>query len=433
MPMERKLVIVQAAALGYDLLRRNHRTRWQGHDFHPLESVFPALTCTAQASFRTAASPQEHGMAANGVYDRALSRPFFWEQSSALVTGPRIWERYRAAGKRVAMLCWQQSLGENVDILLSPAPIHKHGGGMIQSVYSRPACLYDALRRRIGRNFELARYWGPFASSASSEWIAQATADILLDSQSPDLCLVYLPALDYDLQRYGPEHPRAGKALGDLFDQLDIIHTAARKTGHEVLVFGDYAIGPARSAVYPNRILAAQGWLATRSVRGMSYPDFFSSRAFALVDHEIAHVYVKHAADIPAVRQALSTAPGIAAAAGRGDNTADSPRHANAGELILTAEEGFWFAYPWWNSRREEPDFAGHVDIHNKPGYDPCELFLGWPPGSVSRDTSRIKGSHGRTGPGRQAAWTASFDTGGAPATLVDLARLTQRWLEAGL
>jgi predicted AlkP superfamily pyrophosphatase or phosphodiesterase len=430
--MPGKLLIVQAAGLGYHFLNRHHGLAWSDLTFRPLESVFPALTCTAQATFRTATHPSSHGMVANGLYHRALNRALFWEQSSSLVTGPRLWAPCQTANHKVAMLFWQQSLGESVDMLLSPAPIHTHGGGMIDAMYSLPPSLHDNLCRHIGRRFRLHRYWGPLASSTSSGWIASATAALLLSDSPPDLCLTYLPALDYDLQRFGPDHPRARRALSDLLTQLDTLRTATRKTGHDLLIYGDYAIAPVSSAAFPNRLLREQGFLRTRSVKGMAYPDLPASRAFALVDHEIAHVYIRNPADIPAVQAALTGVPGIASATPRAEVANGTLAHPNSGEIILTASDGYWFAYPWWTTRKETPDYAGHVDIHNKPGYDPCELFFGWPPGTVSQDTTRIRGSHGRTGPGREVAWAATFTPHSTPATLVDLAHATSQWLEAG-
>jgi len=426
-----KLVIIQVAGLGYDFLTETFGTTWKGLTFEPLNSVFPALTCTAQATFRTAAPVSSHGMVANGRFHRELRRPLLWEQSSALVSGPRIWDSFRKRGKRVAMLFWQQSLGESVDIILSPAPIHKHGGGMVQSVYSQPAGLYDSLCKSIKRTFPLHRYWGPIASPASSEWIARATALLLADPNSaPDLCLTYLPVLDYDLQRHGPAHPSARRSLTALLSQLAIIRDAAGKNGYDLLIFGDYAIGPATQAIFPNRALLQANLFQTRTVAGMLYPDFHASRAFAMVDHEIAHVTLRNTANIDETRKALASLDGIETIMDAKAQQATGIAHPHGGELLLVAKPGFWFAYPWWTDKAQAPDYASHVDIHNKPGYDPCELFFGWPPISVSQDTTRIKGSHGSTGKGREAAWATNCQLGGTSATLQELAQLVQQHLE---
>lgn len=429
--MKQKLLVVQVAALGYDLLVAQRGAAWRGGTFRSAASGFPAVTCSAQASFRTAASATAHGMIANGRYFRDLCKPLFWEQSSRLVEGPRIWERFRAEGGTVALMFWQQILGESADILISPQPIHKHGGGMIQACYSRPADLYDWLRAHVGSGFRLEHYWGPLASRKSSDWIAHATCALLRDAaRAPDLCLTYLPVLDYDLQRFGPAHPRSAAAVTALFEELELLGGACAAAGYDMLVFGDYAMGAVKEgAVFPNRLLRNEGLLAFRTVRGRSYPDFCGSRAFAMVDHEIAHVFTADAAAREAAARVLAALPGVELVADRAAQKALGVAHANSGELVLVARDGAWFAYPWWKDAGEEPDYARHIDIHNKPGYDPCELFFGWPPISVSRDTSRIRGSHGRSGPGREIAWYASFPLAGDPASLLDIALAVQKRL----
>lgn len=427
-----KLLIIDVAALGYDFLALNHMPSWQGLVFRPLDTVFPAVTCTAQASFRTGLLPDKHGMASNGVFQRELNRPSFWEQSSLLVEGPRIWESWRAKGKRVGLLFWQQSLGEQADLILSPAPVHKHGGGMIQDCYSEPAGLYHSLANAVGRRFNLAHYWGPLASTKSGDWIASATAALLGDAQSsPELCLVYLPTLDYDLQRYGPADARSTRALKAALRQLERMLSAARANGYEVLIFGDYAIAPVTlEPAFPNRALCEAALLVTRSVKGMLYPDFHRSRAFAMVDHEIAHVYVGNPDDVAPTRRALEGMAGIGEILDRSGQIERGLDHPHSGELVLVAEEGAFFAYPWWRESRQAPDYAAHVDIHNKPGYDPCELFFGRFPWRTGQDPRRIKGSHGRTGPGRQVCWTATFDLG-KPPSLLELSGATRHYLES--
>jgi len=423
--MSKRLLVIQVAGLGYDFfVRHNGGEEWQGLRFRPAESVFPAVTCTVQASFRTAAPPSAHGMVFNGVYLRDLRRPAFWEQSSALVEGPRIWDGLRAAGRRVGLLFWQQSLGEDVDVLLSPAPVHKHGGGMVEAVHSRPAGLYDELVRRIGKRFKLMSYWGPLASAAATRWIAAATREVLsMPDLAPDLLLTYLPHLDYDLQRYGPSSGKAGHAFSELMSHLGPLVEAARKHGYEIVLFGDYAFADATRPLFPNQLLREKGFLQTRKVGKRHYPDFHYSRAFAVVDHEIAHVYVRDASDVAPVAGAMDGMDGVDEILTGRELAARGLGHPRSGQVVLVAEAGAWFAYPWWRERAEAPDYAAHIDIHNKPGYDPCELFFGWPPFTVSTNAARIKGSHGRVGPGRQVAWTATLPIEPAPRDLIGLAR----------
>ncbi|MBM4144239.1 MAG: alkaline phosphatase family protein [Lentisphaerae bacterium] len=426
----KKLLIVAAAGLGYDFLRRSQGGTAAGLRFRPAAGVFPALTCPAQATFRTASGPDRHGMVANGLWDRAYARARFWEQSATLVAGPRIWDGFRRSGRRVAMLFWQQSLGEAADIVLSPAPIHKHHGGMIQDCYCRPPGLYARLCAAVGRRFDLMRYWGPCASWRSSQWIAEATAALLADPENaPDLCLTYLPALDYDLQRFGTRHPRSLRALRHLLRQIELLRRAADARGYALLVFGDYAMADVNGGpVLPNLALRREGLLNVRRVRGMSYLDPHTSAAFVVADHEIGHVYVREAAAAPRVRSALAALPGIEAVLDRAAQAERGAAHANSGELVLVAAAGSWIAYPWWDKPREAPDYAAHVDIHNKPGYDPAELFWGWPPGSVSRDPRRVRGTHGRNDSGREIAW--AFDLLEREAgSLRDLAGCARDWL----
>jgi len=444
-----KLLIIDVAALGYDLLQRHGRGTLAGMTFRPMQSVFPAVTCTVQASFRTASLPCVHGMVGNGLLLRDLRRVCFWEQSSALVSGRRIWSGLRrragpGAGRegRVGMLFWQQSLGEDADVLLSPAPVHKHHGGMIEDCYSRPAGLYRRLCDDLDMPFKLRHYWGPMASAKAGDWIALAARSIIEDpSVSPDLCLVYLPTLDYDLQRYGPNGPKAAAAVESLETQLEILLKAAAGRRYEVIVFGDYAMAEVTAApVLPNLLLREAGLMQVRRVKRMSYADLHASRAFAVADHEVAHVYVRQPEDVDEVAGVLRSGDGIAevietgaaqeppAPPGRG--FVRSVDHPHSGELVIVAEEGCWFAYPWWLDPGEAPDYARHVDIHNKPGFDPCELFFGWPPG-ISQDAARVRGTHGRVGPGREVAVGATLDLPGDVGDVVQLAAFVRTLLGA--
>ncbi len=422
--MNTKLLIIQVAAGGW--VRPEESAEVASLEFRPTGAVFPAVTCTAQASFRTASPPGQHGMIANGLYFRDLAKPMFWEQSAGLVQGRRIWSDFRARGGTVGMMFWQQSMGEAVDLLLSPAPIHKHHGGMIQDCYSRPADLYPKLAEKLGP-FRLRHYWGPLADEKVNKWIVEATVAVLGDpGWAPDVLLTYLPGLDYALQARGPE--AFGDPLVRSEPYLEPLVTAARRRGYEVVVFGDYCIGPVESAALPNLHLRRAGLFSPRAVGKRLYPDFHASRAFAMVDHEVAHVYVRDPDDVGEVAGVLEQLDGVGRildAEGKRRRRLDHP---HAGELVLIAEENRWFAYPWWTDKREAPDFASHVDIHNKPGFDPCELFFGFPPPSVSQDTRKVRGAHGRTGEARRVFYGTTLDFD-APADLLELAAAVERQL----
>lgn len=424
----KKLLIVQVAALGSDLLRKHGGAR--GEKYLSARTIFPAVTCSVQASFRTASLPSEHGMVANGVYTAALKKVLFWEQAASLVSGERIWEGFRAAGGKTGMYFWQQSLGEKVESVLSPAPVHKHSGGMIQSCFAEPRDLYDRVKAKVGRDFNLMHYWGPLASHRSSDWIVAALEVLLGEADAPDLIFGYLPHLDYGLQKFGPQDPRTERETARTLDYLDRLEKKAKERGYEILFYGDYAIEAVTGgAIFPNRALARAGLFRTRAVKGMLYPDFFTSRAFAMVDHQVAHVYAADEAAVREARDILSGLEGVEAVMGADEQQTRGVGHAGSGQLVLEAGPGRWFAYPWFETKKEAPDFASHVDIHNKPGFDPCELFFGWPPLSVSMDSGKVKGTHGRNGRGLEIAWKSSLDLGEAAGDLTGLARGVRSWL----
>lgn len=408
--MSKRLLVVDVAALGWNLVSK-YPSPANTFVFQKTEPVFPALTCSVQASVRTAALPASHGMIANGLYFNELRQVKFWEQSAGLVTGTRVWDNARKQGKRVGMLFWQQSLGESVDLLLSPKPIHKHHGGMIQDCYSQPSDLYERLVKKIGRPFNLMHYWGPLASRKGSDWIVSATCEIMASAEwAPDILLTYIPHLDYDLQRFGPDSNKAKTALTVVYEYLETLKQAAESHGYDILVFGDYAMeSVTRDPVFPNRQLLKQGLLSVRPVKEMLYPDFFASKAFALVDHQVAFVYVFDPNAYSKVLVACEKMPGVGKIIQKNAFRQAGIDHVRSGDLVLVAESGSWFAYPWWDLPREAPDYSTHVDIHNKPGYDPCELFFGWPPPGISTKPKRIKGAHGRIGQGMDVAWASTI------------------------
>jgi predicted AlkP superfamily pyrophosphatase or phosphodiesterase len=430
-PSPRKLLVVNVAGLGWELVSR-HQPPGAGFAFRQAETVFPAVTCTVQASFRTATPPSDHGMIANGLLFRHIQRVMFWEQAAALVVGPRIWDDARRAGKKVGLLFWQQSLGEHADFILTPKPVHKHHGGMIQDCYSQPHDLYGRLCATIGRPFELMDYWGPLASVRANEWIVDATCEIMRSPDlAPDLLFTYLPGLDYDLQRHGPNHRKSFHCLEKSYADFSNLWKNAEASGYDVLLFGDYNIEQVTGGpVFPNLRLREAGLFATRTVDDAAYPDFFASGAFAVADHQVAHVYC---ADEPAVRraeEALKHFDGIGEILGRREQHEAGLDLERSGDLVLVAQKGHWFAYPWWTDRREAPDYATHVDIHNKPGYDPCELFFGWLPMSVSTNAAKVRGTHGRRGPGTGVAWASSLKFEKLPNTVIDLSLAVKKHIE---
>lgn len=362
----RKLTVV-AAGFGWDLAERNGMTAVAGLRFEPKPSVFPAVTCVAQATLRTGLPPERHGIVSNGRWLDDLRKPVFWEQSSRLVKGERVW------GKSTGIFFFQQSLGEDVELILSPAPIHKHGGGMVMACYTKPTGMDGTLRKLCG-GFPLWRYWGPLASPRIGRKCIDYFAE-MTNVHDVDEAYLYLPTLDYAAQKYGPLSAESRFAAREFRRQLERLSDIAMGRGCTLEVMGDYAITEvSEPPVRPNVVLRRSGLFATRTVGGRSYPDFYQSKAFAMCDHEFCILYGEETEK--AAELLLQT----------GEYA--KPEQTVPGSLILLARQGSWCEYKWWTDDREAPDFASHVDIHNKPGFDPSELFF------FGRGT--VKGTHGR-------------------------------------
>jgi predicted AlkP superfamily pyrophosphatase or phosphodiesterase len=387
----------------------------------PLETVLPAVTCSVQATFTTGLLPREHGAVGNGWYFRDLAEVWLWRQSSHLVVGERIWD---AAKKRdpaftVAKLFWWFNMHSTADYAVTPRPLYPADGRKIPDIYTEPAGLRDELNRRLGP-FPLFHFWGPKADLVSSRWIADATK-IVFDEKKPTLTLVYLPHLDYPLQRLGPDHPRIREELaavdaiaGELID-----HATAR--GARVLVLSEYGIEAVTGAVHVNRALREARLLRVREELGTEKLDAGGSEAFAVADHQVAHVYVRDPARIPEVKALLARLDGVEQVLDDEGKRAAGLDHPRSGELVLVAARGRWFSYYFWLDDARAPDYARTVDIHRKPGYDPVELFvdpalkvpalrvglrlaqktlgLRYLMDVIPLDASLVKGSHGRLEP----------------------------------
>jgi len=419
--MERKILLLQVAGLGYNFLAQSlGKAELGGLAVARMAGMFPALTCPVQATMRTAVPASGHGIVANGFFSTELWKPLFWEQSSRLVQGPRIWDDLRQRGGAVGQLFIQQSLGVDADVVYSPAPVHKHHGGMILDSIALPEELGTRLHRELGV-FPLQSYWGPLASIRSSRWIAAATESVMAHER-PELLYSYIPHLDYAMQRYGPDSNAARRACRQLDSIIARLVAESGRQGYDTIIFGDYPITAATGVVSPNRTLRQRGWFRTRRVKRMLYPHLPGSHAFCVVDHQIAHVHVWDKAVMQAVRESLQALEGV-------DRVLDGPakaeagvEHPRSGDFVLVAKRGYWFDYRWWNSPREAPDYATHVDIHNKPGYDPCELFFGWPPPRISQNPSRVRGTHGRLDVDEPVACASNIELPDNPRTLLELA-----------
>jgi predicted AlkP superfamily pyrophosphatase or phosphodiesterase len=371
-----KLVVVDVVGLTPRLLEHMPRLQalagrgWQA----PVTPVLPAVTCSVQSSFLTGRTPADHGIVGNGWYFRDLGEVYLWRQHNKLVQGEKVWETIRRErpGYQVANVCWWYAMGASTDWTVTPRPIYFADGKKSPDCYTRPPQLHDELVGELGE-FPLFQYWGPTTSIASSEWIVGAARRLL---PRADLSLVYLPHLDYDLQRFGPDSEEAVAAAREIDAAMTPLLDDAERIGATTVVLSEYGITPADTPVDVNRALRSAGLLEVYTQAGMEYLDPWASRAFAVADHQVAHVYVDDPADLDRVRNVVADLPGVDLVLDRAEQAAHGIDHDRAGDLVAVAAPTAWFTYYYWDDDDRAPDFARGVEIHRKPGYDPAELFL---------------------------------------------------------
>ncbi|XXQ35426.1 Alkaline phosphatase family protein [Plasmodiophora brassicae] len=348
-----------------------------------IEAAFPAVTCVAQATYLTGASPAEHSITANGFYDPVLKEVRNWHQSRALVRGQRIFDTVKAIDPTAVTFSncgWHCMHDDALDVAVVPRPQYLSDGRKLPDIWTKPAALRDSLQSRLGR-FPLHRFWGPLAGIASSQWIADASK-MVDDEFDPVLSFIYLPHLDYVLQRDGPSSPSVLDSLAEIDGVLRDLVTFYEDHGARVIILSEYGIVPVNHPVHINRVLNRAGYVATRTERGGLTLDYGSSRAFAHSDHQVSIVHVAKAEDVDPVKRLLKSTKGIAFVFDRDDVptwAAAALSVHRAGELVCVAEGNAWFTYYFWLNDADAPDYARTVAIHDKPGYDPCEM-LTWRP-----------------------------------------------------
>ena len=418
----RPVVVINVVGLTWDMIGDNTpniRSLLDDGVGGPMQTALPAVTCTVQASMLTGQSPAKHGIVGNGWYDRELADVQFWKQSNALVRGQKVFQTAAEhfAGHATAKMFWWYNMYADVDWSVTPRPSYPSDGRKLPDIYTQPAELRDRLQERLGA-FPLFNFWGPTADIKSSAWIADASVAVWRDKQ-PTLLLCYLPHLDYNLQRLGPSDAAVAADIGLVDHEAGKLIRAARDRGAEVIVLSEYGITDVHRPVHINRVLRDAGLIAVRrETLGWETLDCGACRAFAVADHQVAHVYVKDAADLSVVRKLLEQTDGVEQVLDRDAMTAVGLNHPRSGDLVAVSARDTWFSYYFWLDDAVAPDYARTVDIHRKPGYDPVELFVDpqirMPKVKVGRrlvrkllgfryymdliglDASIVKGSHGR-------------------------------------
>ncbi|MFV1996076.1 MAG: alkaline phosphatase family protein, partial [Verrucomicrobiales bacterium] len=391
-----------------------------------VEPILPAVTCTAQATYLTGAVPRTHGIVGNGWYDRELAEHQFWKQSNHLVHGRKIWEelRERDPDFTCAKIFWWFNMYSGVDYSITPRPLYPADGRKVFDIYTHPMGDRERIKKQLGA-FPFPHFWGPGSDIQSSAWIARS-AKWIEERYWPSLSLVYLPHLDYNLQRLGPNDPAIQTDLEEIDAVVGDLIRFYENRSIKVVLLSEYGITEVDRPVHLNRIFREKGWIAIKEELGRETLDLGASRAFAIADHQVAHVYVNDPSIMKEVKAVLEETEGVGQVLEEVWKHFYSLNHERSGDFIAVSDERSWFTYYYWEDDRMAPDFARCVDIHRKPGYDPVELFfdpkLRHPKAKVARKILRknlgfrtlmdviplaanlVRGSHGRV-PDDRAAW----------------------------
>ncbi len=381
--------------------------------------VLPAVTCTAHATYLTGKTPGEHGAVGNGWYFKDEHEVKFWRQSNTLLQAEKIWDKLKRehGNFTCANLFWWFNMYSGVDFSVTPRPNYLADGRKIPDVYSHPAELRDTLQGELG-TFPLFHFWGPKTSIKSTQWIADAAikTDKLHD---PTLTLVYLPHLDYNMQRHGQNLDLIAKDLGEIDGVVkQLVTYYQQKKDTNIILLSEYGITNVNHPIHLNRVLRNEGYINIRIERGLELLDAGASDAFAVADHQVAHVYIKDPSLKPRVKALLENVEGVEKVLEGNDIVKAKLNHDRCGDLVVLADKDSWFTYYFWLDDKKAPDYARMVDIHKKPGYDPVEMLtdpkdklvmlkviwkllkkkLGFRSvlDIIPLDATLIKGSHGR-------------------------------------
>lgn len=382
---------------------------------HTIDPMLASLTTPVQSTYVTGKWPVEHGIVGNGWYDRMDCEVKSWKQSNKLVLAEKIWEKAKKENPdfTCSKMFWWYNMYSGADYSVTPRPNYLADGRKMPDCYSHPAELRDELQEKFG-TFPLFQFWGPGANIKSTQWIADASM-YTDDKYDPTLTLIYLPHLDYCLQKFGPDLQKIAPELGEIDRVIEQLVTFYEQKKAKIILLSEYGIAPVNHPVHLNRILREAGLLEIRIERGLELLDPGASKAFALADHQIAHVYINDASVTEKVKEILKAAPGVELVLDREAQAAYHINHERAGDLVLMAADNSWFTYYFWLDDDKAPDYARVVDIFKKPGYDPVEMFMTsklragykllrkkagfrYVMDVIPLDASLIKGSHGRVG-----------------------------------
>jgi predicted AlkP superfamily pyrophosphatase or phosphodiesterase len=374
----KRTAVLDVVGLTSPLVERMPRLREfaRGKELRTIVPAFPAVTCTAQSTYLTGSPPSQHGIVGNGWYDRDLAEVHFWKQSNHLVHGRKLWEELReqVPGFTCAKVFWWYNMYSTADYSITPRPMYPADGRKVFDVYTSPFDIRFAIKKDLGE-FPFPSFWGPGAGIKSSQWIGESAKWIERRYQ-PTLSVVYLPHLDYNLQKLGPDDSQIATDLQLLDDLLGDLITFFQGRGIQLVILSEYGITAVDRPVSFNRLFRKRGWIAIKDELGLEMIDCGASKVFAVADHQVAHVYVNDHALLEKARAEVGAQEGVQTVLDRTEQASLGIDHPRAGDLVAIADARSWFTYYYWLDDAVAPDFARTVDIHRKIGYDPVELFI---------------------------------------------------------
>jgi predicted AlkP superfamily pyrophosphatase or phosphodiesterase len=341
-----------------------------------IQPMLPAVTTSVQSTYVTGKWPSEHGIVGNGWYDRMDCEIKFWKQSNKLVLGEKIWDRAKQQDTSftASKMFWWYNMYSTADFSVTPRPNYLADGRKTPDCYSHPADLRDYLQKELGQ-FPLFQFWGPGASIVSTKWIADASM-LTDDKYDPTLTLIYLPHLDYCLQKSGQDFSKISKDLNEIDAVVEGLVNFYNKKGARIILLSEYGITNVHQPVHLNRVLRQHDLLEIRVERGLELLDAGASKAFAVADHQVAHIYINDSSVTNKVRNIIEQVPGVELVLDKEAQKNYHIDHERAGDLVVMADEKSWFTYYFWMDDTLAPDYARSVDIHKNPGYDPVEMFM---------------------------------------------------------
>ncbi|GGN00044.1 alkaline phosphatase family protein [Dyadobacter beijingensis] len=342
----------------------------------PIKPVLPAVTTSSQSTYVTGKWPAENGIVGNGWYDRDDSEVKFWKQSNKLVQGDKIWDNARKADPdfTVSKMFWWYNMYSTADWSVTPRPQYHADGVKAPDCYTYPPELRDELQAELGQ-FPLFNFWGPNANIKSTRWIADASMSVE-KRHDPTLTLIYLPHLDYCLQKFGPDFSKISKELNEIDEVVKDLIQFYEARNAKIILLSEYGINAVSNPIHINRILRNEGLISVRVERWYELLDAGVSKAFAVSDHQIAHVYLNDPSVKERVMQVLKKTPGIDLVLDKESQKEYHIDHERSGDIVVVAKPDSWFTYYYWLDDAKAPDYAHLVDIHRKPGYDPVEMFM---------------------------------------------------------